>query len=341
MKRKAWHLNAGSIGNLRLLTETLPPPGRGEVTVAVRAIGLNFADTFAIWGLYSATPKGDFVPGLEYAGEVVAVGPDVSHLKEGDRVMGVTRFGAYASHLNIDARYVVPLPAGWSFAEGAGYLVQGLTAWYGLVKLGALERGQTVLIHSAAGGVGILANRIAKHFGAWTIGTVGRPEKVALCRREGYDAVIVRGRARDFRGQLDEVLGGRELHLVMETIGGRFLLEGFRALAPMGRMVVYSSARYAHRSDRPNYLRILWMYLTRPRIDPQALTQANKALLGFNLIWLYEKVELMHRILAEMRQVDLGKPLIGHTFPLEAAPEAVRLFQSGATTGKVVLLVGE
>ncbi len=341
MKRKAWHLQAGNIKNLRLISEPIPPPAPGEVTVAVHAIGLNFADTFAIWGLYSATPKGDFVPGLEYAGEVAAVGEGVTTFKPGDRVMGVTRFGAYATHLNIDARYVVPLPDGWTFAEGAGYLVQGLTAWYGLVTLGALERGQTVLIHSAAGGVGILANRIAKHFGAYTIGTVGRPEKVELCRKEGYDAVIVRGKARDFGRQLREALGDRELNIVMETIGGRFLVEGFKALAPMGRMVVYSSARYAHRSDRPNYLRILWMYLTRPKIDPQALTQENKALMGFNLIWLYEKADLMHHILVDMQQVDIGKPFVGHTFPFEQAPDAVRLFQSGATTGKVVLLVDQ
>ncbi len=339
ISRKAWHLKAGSIKNLHLVAESLAAPGPGAVQIAVKAIGLNFADTFAIWGLYSATPKGDFVPGLEYAGEVVATGPGVTQLRVGDRVMGVTRFGAYATHLNTDARYVVPMPEDWSYAEGAAYLVQGLTAWYGLVTLGTLEAGQTVLIHSAAGGVGILANRIAKQLGAYTIGTVSRAEKVPICQEEGYDQVIVRGKARHFGQQLRQALQGRELHLVMETIGGRFLIEGFKALAPMGRMVVYSSARYAQRRDRPNYLRILWMYLTRPKIDPQVLTQANKALMGFNLIWLYEKVELMHRILAQMQQVDIGKPRIGHTFPFEQAPQAIRLFQSGRTTGKVVLQV--
>ncbi|HNE30414.1 MAG TPA: alcohol dehydrogenase catalytic domain-containing protein, partial [Saprospiraceae bacterium] len=124
-------LQAGSLADLRLQEFELPAPSANEVSIAVRAIGLNFADVFAIWGLYGATPKGEFTPGLEYAGEVLAVGEGVGHLRPGDRVMGVTRFGAYTTHLNIDARYAIPLPADWDFATGAAYLVQTLTAYYG------------------------------------------------------------------------------------------------------------------------------------------------------------------------------------------------------------------
>ncbi|MFM8487191.1 MAG: alcohol dehydrogenase catalytic domain-containing protein, partial [Bacteroidota bacterium] len=120
----------------------------------------NFADVFAIWGLYGATPEGSFTPGLEYAGVVERVGSDISHLKPGDRVMGVTRFGAYTTHLNIDARYAIPLPQGWNFEQGAAYLVQTLTAYYGMVHLGAMQKNQAVLIHSAAGGVGLQAVQI-------------------------------------------------------------------------------------------------------------------------------------------------------------------------------------
>ena len=158
--RKAYQLKAGNIKNLKIVEENLPDPAAHEVTIAVKSIGLNFADLFAIWGLYSATPKGVFVPGLEYSGVITKVGKDVQQAKVGDRIMGVTRFGAYATHLNIDHRYAIPLPEDWTFPEGAAYLVQMMTAYYGLVYLGAIQDGSTVLIHSAAGGVGLWANRI-------------------------------------------------------------------------------------------------------------------------------------------------------------------------------------
>ena len=303
------------------------------------AIGLNFADVFAIWGLYSATPAGEFTPGLEYAGTVVAVGPGVTNLAVGQAVMGVTRFGAYATALNSDARYVLPRPAGWSAAEGAAYPVQALTAHYGLIQLGDLQAGQTVLIHSAAGGVGTYAGRIARRLGAYTIGTVGHASKVDHLRREGYDAWIVRHRRR-FARDLDAALGGRELNVVMECIGGSIFSDGFRALAPRGRHVVYGAARYASGGNRPNYPRLLWQYLTRPRIDPQALPELNKSVLGFNLIWLYDRAELMHGVLNELAELDLGRPVVGHRFSFTELPAAVRTFREGRTVGKVVVLTG-
>ncbi|MEO1408842.1 MAG: zinc-binding dehydrogenase [Bacteroidota bacterium] len=335
MQRQAYQLKAGNLNNLQLVQQELADPAPHEVQIDIRAIGLNFADIFAMWGLYSATPEGVFIPGLEYAGVIRAVGSAVEGHRVGDAVMGVTRFGAYATALNIDQRYALPLPAGWSFAEGAAYLVQVLTAYYALVRLGDLREGKTVLIHSAAGGVGLLANRIAKRYAAYTIGTVGHASKVDFCRQEGYDAVIVR--SPNFAEDLRQALGDRELALVMECIGGKVLEVGFEQLAPQGRMVVYGSARYARRTDKPNYLRLLWQFLRRPKIDPQGLIQSNKGLLGFNLIWLYEKAELMAEILTEVAALGLEKPFVGHTFTFEQLPEAIRLFQSGTTMGKVVI----
>lgn len=338
MKYRKYQLRAGSLANLRPTTGELPPPAAGEVTVAVRAVGLNFADVFAIWGLYGATPAGVFTPGLEYAGEVTAVGAGVTGLAVGDRVMGVTRFGGYTTALNSDRRYVLPLPAGWSFAEGAAYPVQALTAYYGLVRLGDLRAGQTVLIHSAAGGVGTLAGRIARRLGAYTIGTVGHAAKVDHLRREGYADWIVR-HPKTFAADLERALAGRELNLIMECIGGRIFTEGFAALAPMGRHVVYGAARYATVGNHPNYPRLIWQYLTRPRVDPQKLPEQNKSVMGFNLIWLYERAELMHEILGELAALDLGRPVVGHTFSFDAVHAAVRAFQGGKTVGKVVLAV--
>ena len=335
MQRQAYRLKAGSLANLKLETEAFPDPQPGEVTVAVKAIGLNFADIFAIWGLYAATPEGIFTPGLEYAGVVAKVGSDVTGLAEGDRVMGVTRFGAYTTHLNIDHRYLVSLPENWDFAEGAAFLVQVLTAYYGLINLGNLQPGQTVLIHSGGGGVGLMANRIAKKYDAFTIGTIGRPDKQPLLREEGYDRIIVRGNR--FGHDLQQALAGRPLHLIMECIGGKILKIGYRQLAPMGRMISYGSARYASVGNRPNYLKLLYYFLTRPRIDPQTMTTDNKSVMAFNLIFLFHEVGLMHQLLEEIGQLNLKKPFVGHRLPFAQLKEAILLFQSGSTTGKVVV----
>jgi D-arabinose 1-dehydrogenase-like Zn-dependent alcohol dehydrogenase len=154
------------------------------VHVEVRAIGLNFADIFACLGLYSATPQGAFVPGLECAGVVTAVGPGVTTWRIGDRVMVLTRFGGYATRLNARAESLWPIPAGWSFAQAAAYPVQALTAWYGLVPLGAARRDAVVLVQSAAGGVGLNALRALQALGARPVAVVGRAEKREFLMRE-------------------------------------------------------------------------------------------------------------------------------------------------------------
>lgn len=323
------------MANLQLIEDQLEEPVGQEVRVKVHAIGLNFADIFAMLGLYSATPEGVFTPGLEYSGVVESVGKEVKQFKVGDRVMGVTRFGGYTSAILTDQRYLIPIPADWDFAEGAGYLVQVLTAYYGLVNLGNLQQNSTVLIHSAAGGVGILANRIAKKYNAYTIGTVGNDSKVAFCQEEGYDAVIVRG--DDFDKKLTEALKGRDLNLVMECIGGKFYSIGFEKLAPQGRTVVYGAARYATPGNRPNYIKLLAKHVFRPKLDPQSLAELNKGVLGFNLIYLYEQADLMHQLLKEIEDLDIKKPHVGHRFTFDHLPKAIKLFQSGQTIGKVVV----
>lgn len=336
MERQAYRIDkVGSTSNLKLVTESLEEPKSNEVQVEVHAIGLNFADVFAIHGLYSATPKGSFVPGLEFAGEITKVGPEVAGFKEGDRIMGVTRFGGYASHLNIDDRHIVPLPDDWTFEEGAAYLVQGMTAYYALVFLGGLQKQHTVLIHSGAGGVGIMSNRIAKCYEAYTIGTIGSDKKMNVLETEGFDAKIVR--SKNFGKDLEQALDGRELNLIVETIGGEIFKAGYNLLAPQGRMVVVGASQFASPGSKPNYLKLLWKFLTRPKIDPQQMIQENRSVMGFNLIWLYEKVEVMDDLLKDMAKLDLGKPMVGQTFEFEQMHDAIKLFQSGKSTGKVVV----
>lgn len=337
MQRKAYRLKAGNIQNLKLITEDLPEPGPAEVTCEVKAIGLNFADVSVILGLYSATPKGEFTPGLEFSGIVLKCGNEVTNVKPGDRVLGVTRFGGYSTHLNIGAAYAIPLPDDWTFEEGAAYPVQVLTAYYALRPLGNLQAGDTVLIHSAAGGTGIFANRLAKKMGAVTIGTIGNPGKLDLLQKEGVDFPLVRDTG--FYRNLDKILKDRKLNLILETNGGWMLREDFKRLAPEGRCVIYSAADFMTHGNRPNYLKIIWKFITRPKIDPMNLTNTNRGILGFNLIYLYEKARLMHQYLEEIKTLDIGKPRIGHVLSLVQLPEAVRLLQSGKTTGKVVVKV--
>lgn len=334
--RKVFRMSkAGSISNLKLVDENLPEPAENEITVEVKDIGLNFADLFAIQGLYSATPKGSFIPGLEYSGIVLNTGSEVSNFSVGDNVMGAIRFGAYTTHLNIDPRYILKLPEGWTFEEGASFIVQSLTAYYSLVDLGNIKPNNTVLIHSAAGGVGIYANRIAKIFNAFTIGTIGSESKRNFLMNEGYNSVIVRG--NDFGKQLKSALGERKLNLVLESIGGKVFEESFKALAPSGRIIIYGGAQFMSHSSRPNYLNVLYKYLTRPKVDPLSLSNINKSVMGFNLIYLWDKPDNLNKMANEILRMNLQRPFVGKVFSFNRLVDALKYFQSGKSVGKVVV----
>jgi NADPH:quinone reductase-like Zn-dependent oxidoreductase len=344
MRRKSYRVTkVGSLDNLRLVEEEIPPLSGDEVTVEVKAIGLNFADVFTILGLYKASPKKDFIPGLEFSGVITGSGKNVSGFSDGDRVIGVIRFGAYTTHINIDYRYIIKLPDGWSFEEGASFIVQALTAYYALVPLGNINKLQelvtrpTVLIHSAAGGVGIYANRIAKRFSAYTIGTIGSESKTNLLKSEGYDEIIVRN--DNFKAELKKHLDGRTLDLVLDAVGGKIQKDSFDFLTPTGRLVSYGLSQFMSHGTSPNYFKLALRYLTMPRYQSLTLIESNKSVLGFNLIWLYDRVNLMKTMLNEITLLQLGKPYIGKVFPYDKFMQAIREFQSGNSTGKVVVTI--
>ena len=338
MKRQAYRINkAGSLDNIKLVEENLNEPANNEVTIEVKAIGLNFADLFAIQGLYSATPKGRFVPGLEYSGIILNKGKDVKDYQVRDKIMGAIRFGAYTTHLNIDSRYILNLPEDWSFEEGASFIVQAITAYYSLVELGNIKQNYTVLIHSAAGGVGVFANRIAKKFNAYTIGTIGSESKRNFLVQEGYDDIIVR--KNNFGEKLKFSLGERKLNLVLESIGGKVFEESFNALAPSGRIIIYGGAQFMSESSRPNYFNILYKYLTRPKVDPLSLSNTNKSIMGFNLIYLWERPDELRSMAEEILKMNLKRPHIGKVYPFKDLIKALKYFQSGKSMGKVVVKV--
>ena len=335
MKRNVYRVfKKGSLDRLNYVEESLPELQDGEVSLNVKSIGLNFADIFAIKGLYSATPKGSFIPGLEYSGEIS--NPGSSSFQKGDRVMGITKFGAYADRLNIDHRYLTKIPDNWNFAEAAAFQVQALTAYYALKPLGNFQPGQKVLIHSAAGGVGIWANRLAKEMGGFTIGAVGSEAKFDLLKEEGYDRVMTRG--KDFLKSYHKQVG-KEIrpHLVLECIGGKVLMDSYKQMERMGRLISYGSASFSNNSKGVNYLSLIFKYIRRPKFDTMKMMSSNKSVMAFNLIWLFDQVHLYEQYMQEVMSYSIGKPRVGHEFSFSEAPNALMLFQSGKTTGKVVL----
>lgn len=348
--REVWRIaRAGSLGRLSRQRETLAPPATGEARVRVEAIGLNFADIFACLGLYSATPKGAFVPGLEFAGvieEMGAAGDTASpEIRAGDRVFGLTRFGAYATHLNAELRVLAPVPQGWSTAEAAASSVHGLTAWYGLVDQGHVCRDELVLVHSAAGGVGLHALRILRSLGARAIAAVGREEKRRfLIDRCGLspDLVLVRERRRYGRQLTSALAAARSdgFDVVFDALGGPFLAPAFNLLRARGRLIVYGAADFMPQGPRPLDPRLIVRYLRRPRIDPLSLMSQNRSVIGFNLIWLWDQAHRLPAALSALETLCPDPPFVGRRFSFDQAPDAMRFLQSGASIGKVVLEIG-
>ena len=350
--RNVWRIDrAGSLDRLKQHTDTLPPPGPGEARVRVNAVGLNFADVFACLDMYSATPTGPFIPGLEFAGIVEALGPPddaggaaAADLRPGDAVFGMTRFGAYATAINARAQLLGRIPSGWSAAEGAALPVQGLTAWYGLVELARVAAGEVVLLHSAAGGVGLLALAILRSIGARVVATVGREEKRRFLIAErglASEQVIVRDRRR-FGSQLDRALaamGVRGFDVVFDAVAGPFLEPAFSRLCPRGRLVVYGAADFMPRGRTKTDPRLILRYLRRPRIDPLSLMTQNRSVMGFNLIWLWDQADRVPEAYAALERVSTAPPRVGRRFPFDEAPAALRFLKSGESVGKVVLEV--
>lgn len=334
-QRSVWRTaKAGAISRLKLVEESLPLLSDGEVAIDVKAVGLNFADIFALTGLYSATPQGSFIPGLEYSGVVRAVGAGSDTFKVGDKVMGVTRFGGYASLVHSKPEYLTLLPDGWSFQQGAAYLTQTLTAWYALMDLGSLKQKQRVLIHSAAGGVGLQAMKLVKALGANPVGTVRSENKKQFLATLGFEQVLVRG------DNFVEQIKKHNFDLVLDAIGGEVQKASFNALKPMGRLVVFGAAEFTPGKNRPDYFKAIWRYLRRPRYDVMNMISDNRSVLAFNLIWLWDQVELMSELLTDMMAVDIEPPYVGHEFDFNDAHEAIECLRSGNTLGKVVLNVG-
>lgn len=224
---------------LRLQETDVARPGRGEALIRHSAIGLNFLDCYFRSGLYPHELP--LIPGAEAAGVVLETGEGVAGLKPGDRVAYVVQLGAYATERVIAADRLVKLPDDISDEQAAGMMLKGMTAEYLLMRTFKVKPGDTVLFHAAAGGVGLIAGRWAKHLGATVIGTAGGPDKVALAKTHGYDHVIDY-RSEDFVARVMEITGGRKCEVVYDSVGQDTFMRSLDCLKPRGMIVSFGQS---------------------------------------------------------------------------------------------------
>ena len=225
-----------------------PAVGPGEVRIDVKAAGINFADTMARVGLYPDAPKPPCVLGYEVSGKVESVGDGVDSPKVGDKVMAGTRFGGQASMVTVPADQALPLPKGWSFEQGAAFPVNYSTAYVALRIMGGLRKGERVLIHAAAGGVGISATQIARLRGAEIFGTASASKHDAI-RAQGVDHAIDY-RNQDFEQEVRRITGGEGLDVVMDALGPTSFRKDYRLLRQGGRLIMYGASELSTQAGR-------------------------------------------------------------------------------------------
>jgi NADPH:quinone reductase-like Zn-dependent oxidoreductase len=315
-----------------------PEPGRGEVRVRVRAAGVNFADLLARVGLYPDAPKPPCVVGYEIAGDVDALGEGVEGIELGQRVMGGSRFGGYAQLAVTSSDSLVPMPDGWSYAEGAALPVAYATAYAGLVRYGGLRAGETVLIQAAAGGVGIAATHIAKLVGAEVYGTAS-PGKHDAIRGFGVDHPIDY-RTHDVVDEVRRVAGEEEpIDLAFDAIGGRSFKQSFSLLRPGGRLVCFGASE-VQAGERRSPLRAMRVVAQMPRFNPLKLMRESKSVIGLNMLQLWDAAGSLEEYVTPLRQwLDESRirPVVAREFRLDDGAEAHRYVHERKNVGKVVL----
>ena len=308
-----------------------PQAGPGEVLIDVKAAGINFADTMARTGLYPDAPKPPCVVGYEVAGTVAACGEGVS-LQPGARVVAPTRFGGYAEQAVTPASGVVELPESLSFEEGAAIPINYATAWEALIRAGNLQTGERVLIHAAAGGVGIAATQIAKRTGAEVWGTAS-PGKHEAIRGFGVDHPLDYTRKGWERGL-------PKLDLVMDAIGGASFRRSYGLLRAGGRLVCFGASAVAS-GERRNMVHAATTVLQMPRFNLLKQMSASKSVIGLNVLTLWDEFQSAERWrgpLTELLADGTIRPVVAKSFSFEQAPEAHRFIAERRNVGKVVLV---
>lgn len=302
---------------------SLAAPGAGEVQIEQKAIGLNFIDTYFRTGLYPA-PSLPFTPGNEGAGVVTAVGAGVSAFKPGDRVAYVGTLGAYATARTMPADKLVALPDAVSFEAAAAMMLKGLTAEYLLFRTFPVQKGQTILVHAAAGGTGLILSQWAKSLGATVIGTVGSPAKAELAKAHGCDHVINYA-TEDFPARVKEITGGALCHVVYDGVGKATFPGSLDCLKPFGTFVSFGNASGSIDAFNIGLLAGKGsLYATRPTLFTHIASATTYA-------------EMARRLFGAVADGTLAIPA-RQSFALDDVIAAHIALESRQTTGSTVLI---
>ena len=303
----------------------VPPAGTGEILIKVAAAGVNRPDVMQRKGLYPPPPGAPDIPGLEVAGEIVALGPDVKRWNVGDRVMALVSGGGYAEYCLAHESHALPL-SGLSMVEGAATPETFLTVWHNVFERGGLKRSETLLVHGGSSGIGTTAIQLAKQFGAKVITTAGSDEKCAACRNLGAD-VAVNYKAEDFVAAIKAATGDKGADVILDMVGGDYIARNYEAAAVEGRIV--QIAFQGGPKAEVNFMRMMLKRLHHTGSTLRSRSVADKGAIA-------HAVEV-HAL--PLITKGLVKPVIHKTFPLKQAAAAHALMESSSHIGKIVLTI--
>ena len=304
----------------------VPQPGAGEVLVQVTAAGVNRPDVMQRQGLYPPPPGASEIPGLEIAGEVVALGSGATRYKIGDKVAALVAGGGYAEYCPVHETNALPAPPTLSLIEAAAIPETFFTVWHNAFERGRLKSGETLLVHGGTSGIGTTAIQLAKAFGARVITTAGSAEKCEACRKLGAD-VAVNYRTEDFVAATKTATGGKGAELILDMVGGDYIERNYEAAGVEGRIV--QIAFQGSPKANVNFLRIMLKRLTHTGSTLRARSVADKATIAGAIeanVW-------------PLIAAGKVKPVIYRTFPLREASAAHALMETSTHIGKIVLAV--
>ena len=304
----------------------VPTPGEGEILVRVAAAGVNRPDVMQRKGLYPPPKGAPDIPGLEIAGEVVALGNGVTRWKPGDSVCALVIGGGYAQYCVSHESHALPVPKGYSMVEAAALPETFLTVWHNVFERGALKAGETLLVHGGSSGIGTTAIQIAKAFGAKVIVTAGSAEKCEACRKLGAD-VAINYKTEDFVALTKEATGGAGADVILDMVGGDYIERNYEAAAVEGRIV--QIAFQGNPKAIVDFRRIMLKRLHHTGSTLRSRSTADKGLIARAV------ADKVMPLLAAGKM----KPVMDSTFPLKDAAAAHARMESSAHIGKIVLTV--
>jgi len=335
--RQVWITRTGPPEVLQVREAPDPDAKAGEVRIRVRATGINFADLMARVGLYPDAPKLPCVVGYEASGVIDQVGEGVNGFKVGDRVVGMPKFGGYTDVLAVPADQALPMPPAMSFEEGAALPVVYLTAYNMMFFTGTVRPGSSILIHSAAGGVGLAAIQLAKTRGCTILGTAS-PGKHEFLRKQGVHHPIDSN--GDYAAKVREVRGDRGVDLILDPVGGKSWSVGYDLLAPCGRLVAFGLSAAASGKKR-SLIHAVSQVMKIRKFSPMKLMDDNKTVAGTNMGHLFGRIDLLKpqlEALLGLYQAGDIKPHVDRTFRFEEAPAAHHFIHDRKAIGKVLLV---